>query len=110
VLLISPDTTTKEGASSFAPLPRAGIGNACAVGWITLLHNKSNGSGSIASHPCKKRKDGAPSVGMMHIEIVKGGPPRPKNFSEILPMYLIPEGAPGKKKSPTPFCAVGDCP
>ena len=40
-------------------------------------------AGSIAAHPfgklragsCKKRKDGAPSVGMLHIEIVTGGPP-----------------------------------
>src|ERR1700730_11239814 len=26
-------------------------------------------------HPCKKRKDGAPSVGMVHAKIVKAGPP-----------------------------------
>jgi hypothetical protein len=29
-------------------------------------------AGSIAAHPCKKRKDGAPSVGMMQC---KDGPP-----------------------------------
>ena len=40
-------------------------------------------AGSIAAHPfgklragsCKKRKDGAPSVEMLHIEMAKGGPP-----------------------------------
>jgi len=36
---------------------------------------KSNSTCSIAAHPCKKRKDGAPSVGMVHPKIVKGGPP-----------------------------------
>ena len=44
---------------------------------------KSNGTRSIAAHPfhklragsCKERKDGAPSVGTLHAEIVKGGPP-----------------------------------
>jgi hypothetical protein len=45
-------------------LRRAGVG-----------HNKSNSARSIAAHPCKKRKDGAPSVGMVHAKIVKGGPP-----------------------------------
>jgi hypothetical protein len=57
------------------------------------LRNESNSPGIIAAHPCKKRKDGAPSVGivqckdgppakdgapsveMLHIEMVKGGPP-----------------------------------
>jgi hypothetical protein len=50
---------------------------------ITPLHYKANSTGSIAAHPfgklragsCKKRKDGAPSVEMVHTEIVKGGPP-----------------------------------
>jgi hypothetical protein len=36
---------------------------------------KSNSTRSIAAHPCKKRKDGAPSVGMVRAKIVKGGPP-----------------------------------
>jgi hypothetical protein len=36
------------------------------------------------------------------------GEPNPLPTS--LPMYLIPEGPPGRKKSPTPFCAVGSCP
>jgi hypothetical protein len=36
---------------------------------------KPNSTRSIAVHPCKKRKDGAPSVGMVHAKIVKSGPP-----------------------------------
>ena len=36
---------------------------------------KSNSTRSIATHPCKKRKDGAPSVGMVLAKTVKGGPP-----------------------------------
>jgi hypothetical protein len=36
------------------------------------------------------------------------GEPNPLPTST--PMYLIPEGAPAKKKAPTPFCAVGNCP
>ena len=36
---------------------------------------KSNRTGSIATHTCKERKDGAPSVGMVDAKIVKGGPP-----------------------------------
>jgi hypothetical protein len=40
---------------------------------------------AIATHPfdkhragcCKKRKKGAPSVGMVHAKIVEGGPPAP---------------------------------
>jgi hypothetical protein len=30
---------------------------------------KSNSTCSIAAHPCKERKDGAPSVGMVHAKI-----------------------------------------
>jgi hypothetical protein len=36
---------------------------------------KSNSTRSIATHPCKGRKDGAPPVGMVHAKIVNGGPP-----------------------------------
>ncbi len=43
---------------------------------------KSNSTRSIAAHSfdklragsCEKRKDGAPSVGMVHAKIVKAGP------------------------------------
>jgi hypothetical protein len=43
----------------------------------------SNSTRSVAAHPfgklragtCKKRKDGAPSAGMVHAKIAKGGPP-----------------------------------
>jgi hypothetical protein len=58
-------------------LRRAGHGNAGACGLIPSLRNKSYSTGIIDAHPCKKRKDGAPSVEMPHIEIetVKRGPP-----------------------------------
>jgi len=38
---------------------------------------KSNSTRSIATHPCKGRKDGAPPVGMVHAKIVtrRGHPP-----------------------------------
>jgi hypothetical protein len=38
---------------------------------------QTNCASSIAAHPCQKRKDGAPSVGMVPSNIVKVGPPAP---------------------------------
>ena len=36
--------------------------------------------GSIAAHPCQKRKDGAPSVEMVRAKaVIKGGPPASSN-------------------------------
>jgi hypothetical protein len=46
-----------------------------ASGFDHASHNKSNSTRSIAAHPCKKRKDGAPSVGMVYTNIAKGGHP-----------------------------------
>ncbi len=46
-------------------------------GFDHVSTTKSNSTRSIAAHPCKERKDGAPSVGMMHAKIVNGGPPAP---------------------------------
>ena len=41
------------------------------LGWLRAPRfNKSASIGSIAAHPCKKRKDGAPSVGMAHTNII----------------------------------------
>jgi hypothetical protein len=40
---------------------------------IGQLPTKSNSARSVAAHPCKERKDGAPSVGMMHAKNVKAG-------------------------------------
>jgi hypothetical protein len=34
----------------------------------------------------------------------------PKILPTSLPMYLIPDGPPGHKKPPTPFCPAGSCP
>ena len=45
------------------------------IGFDQVSTTKSNRTRSIAAHPCKKRKDGAPSVGMVHAKIVKGWPP-----------------------------------
>jgi hypothetical protein len=42
---------------------------------MTYTQQKLNSIRSIATHPCKKRKDGAPTVGMVHAKIVKDGPP-----------------------------------
>jgi len=44
------------------------------VGLITCLQQNQIAH-SIATHPCKERKDGAPSVGMVQAMIVKGGLP-----------------------------------
>ena len=55
-----------EGRESEMPAPS---------GFDHVSTTKSNSTRSIAAHPCKKRKDGAPSVGMVHATIVKGGPP-----------------------------------
>ena len=45
------------------------------TGFDHVSTTKSSSTRSIAAHPRKKRKDGAPSVGMTHAKIVKGGPP-----------------------------------
>jgi hypothetical protein len=55
-----------EGRESGMPAPS---------GFHHVPTTKSNSTRSIAAHPCEKRKDGAPSVGMVHAKIVKGGPP-----------------------------------
>jgi hypothetical protein len=39
---------------------------------------KSNSTRSIAAHPCKERKDGAPSEGIVQAKIVKVGHPPTK--------------------------------
>jgi len=57
-------------------LARSGFGHVSTT--------KSNSARSVATHPfdklragsCRKRKDGAPSVGIVHAKIVRCGPPR----------------------------------
>jgi hypothetical protein len=44
-------------------------------GFDDCTQQNLNSIRSIATHPCKKRKDGAPTVGMVHAKIVKDGPP-----------------------------------
>jgi hypothetical protein len=55
-----------EGWESEMPAPS---------GFDNVPTTKSNGARSIAAHPCKERKGGAPSVEMVHAKIAKGGPP-----------------------------------
>ena len=45
------------------------------LGRSRLYIRKQISAGSIAAHPCKNRKDGAPSLEMVHSEIVKLGHP-----------------------------------
>ena len=59
--------------------------------WIWLLPRRVGGfyfagisniridknMGSIAAHPCKERKDGAPSLEMVRTEMIKPGVTRP---------------------------------
>jgi hypothetical protein len=70
-------STNRMGAPSFAFFAKGGQGNAYACGLIPSLRNKSYSTGIIDAHPCKKRKTqgwGTP-VEMLHIKILKGGPP-----------------------------------
>jgi hypothetical protein len=50
---------------------------------------KSNSTCSIAAHPCEKRKDGAPSVGTVHVKIVKGGHTSRSKFQPMLWYWSI---------------------
>ena len=69
-LLISLASPTKWGAPSFALLAKGGY-HECIRDGVCPERTKSC-AGSIAAHPCKKRKDGAPSVATVHATIVKG--------------------------------------
>ena len=60
-----------EGRESEMPAPG---------GFDHVPTTKSDSTRSIATHPCKKRKDGAPSVGMVHAKIIEGGPPANSYF------------------------------
>jgi hypothetical protein len=53
---------------------------------------------SISAHPCKKRKDGAPSVRMVHAKIVEGGP-RPHINRVIFEVDERPEAGVGTHDS-----------
>jgi hypothetical protein len=52
-----------EGRESEMPPPN---------GFDHWVPNKIDSTRSNTTHPCKKRKDGAPSVEMVHAKIVKG--------------------------------------
>ena len=82
-LLTSLVPTTQWMPRPSLSLRRAGVGNARSSALITL-HNKSNGTGSIATHPCKKRKNGAPSVGMVCRDTIKSWATRRKIIARQL--------------------------
>jgi len=44
-----------------------------ASGFDHVSTTKLNSTRSTAAHPCKERKNGAPSVGMVHPKIVANG-------------------------------------
>jgi len=68
------DRAEPKGQESEMPAPS---------GFDHVSTTKSNSTRSVAAHPfdklragsCQKRKDGAPSVGMVRAKIVEGGPP-----------------------------------
>ncbi len=55
-------------------------------GFDHVSTTKANSTCSIATHPCEKRKDGAPSVEIVHAKIAKSGEPaqqKPPEWWEI---------------------------
>jgi len=61
--------TNKWGSLSFAFFAKRGYHERIRKG---LCRTDKGCVGSIAAHPCKGRKDGAPSVGVVHAKIAKG--------------------------------------
>jgi hypothetical protein len=66
-LLISDGIGNTVGAPSFAFLAKGG--NHERLGPGVHPDNHRNGVGGIAAHPCKERKDGAPSPWIVRTEI-----------------------------------------
>ena len=73
------------GAPSFAQFAKGG--NHERIRNVVCAEQTNSCVGSIATRPCKKRKDGAPSVEMAPTEIVKGVPPpkvgQPQGIEEV---------------------------
>jgi VWFA-related protein len=69
----------------------ANQGESTELGQPPEVHHKSSSTGSIASHPCKVRKDGAPALKTVHTKIIVGWatPPTP---SENRATYLNKDG------------------
>jgi hypothetical protein len=81
------------GADSFAFSAKGGSQKfGRQVGLIMFPTTKSNSGRSIATHPCKKRKGGAPSVGMVHAKMVKGGPPAPNADFKVEQTFTVRYG------------------
>jgi hypothetical protein len=70
----------RMGAPSFAFFAKGGT-RKCLRIWVNSVATNPYSTGIIDAHPCKKRKDGAPSVEMVQC---KGGPPASDNFLEHL--------------------------
>ncbi len=52
-------------------LVQAGPSLRAAISLVqAVCHDRQNGAGSIAAHPCKERKDGAPSVEMALADVI----------------------------------------
>ena len=66
VTLSGSDSSSLEVPRSFAFFAKGGS-RGCWRKFVdhVAVYHKSSGTGSIASHPCKVRKDGAPSVVVM---------------------------------------------
>lgn len=67
--------TKTVGALSFAYFAKGGIGNAGASFLVDTATHKPIRARGIAAHPCKRRKDGAPPLEMVHTEILRVGHP-----------------------------------
>ena len=64
------EAATAAGAPSFAHFAKGGYYDDIHEAWC---RTDKSCAVSIAAHPCKKRKDGAPSVGM--VQCLKDGTP-----------------------------------
>jgi hypothetical protein len=76
------EATTASGAPSFAHFAKGGYDDGIHNG---RCRTDKSCAGSIAAHPCKKRKDGAPSVNLRTHESLKVGHPPEESR---LPMLL----------------------
>jgi len=106
--------TNTVGAPLFAFFAKGGNHERVGNG-VRSRADKSCAS-SIAAHPCKKRKGGAPSTEMAQAEITKGGPPAynvKEGASNLTTMSATPSDKemsfmgytffPPGKNSPQPF-------
>jgi hypothetical protein len=84
--LISGGIGNTVGAPSFAFLAKGG--NHERLGRGVHPGNHRNGVGGIAAHPCKERKDGAPSPWIVRTEIKSKGSATPANTSVLFTAHI----------------------